>query len=46
MCSSDLDNYLPEAIDAFTLIDSADWQPPQQGVELHYLRNEVVQPQP
>ena len=40
------DNYLPEAIDAFTLIDSADWQPPQQGVELHYLRNEVVQPQP
>ena len=40
------DDYLPEAIDAFTLIDSADWQPPQQGVELHYLRNEVVQPQP
>ena len=40
------DDYLPEAIDAFSLIDSADWQPPQQGVELHYLRNEVVQPQP
>ena len=37
------DNYMPEAIDAFSLLDSADWQPPLQGIELHYLRNDVVQ---
>ncbi len=37
------DHYMPEAIDAFSLLDSADWQPPLQGIELHYLRNDVVQ---
>ena len=37
------DNYMPEAIDAFSLLDSAAWQPPLQGIELHYLRNDVVQ---
>ena len=37
------DNYMPEAIDAFSLLDSASWQPPLQGIELHYLRNDVVQ---
>ena len=37
------DNYMPEAIDAFSLLDSATWQPPLQGIELHYLRNDVVQ---
>ncbi|MDO4642457.1 MAG: tRNA (adenosine(37)-N6)-threonylcarbamoyltransferase complex dimerization subunit type 1 TsaB [Cardiobacteriaceae bacterium] len=36
------DDYIPEAIDAFSLLDSAVWQSPLQGVELHYLRNEVV----
>ena len=37
------DAYIPEAIDAFSLLDSATWQPPLQGIELHYLRNDVVQ---
>ena len=37
------DHYMPEAIDAFSLLDSAAWQPPLQGIELHYLRNDVVQ---
>ena len=37
------DHYMPEAIDAFSLLESADWQPPLQGIELHYLRNDVVQ---
>lgn len=37
------DAYIPEAIDAFSLLETADWQPPLQGIELHYLRNDVVQ---
>ena len=34
---------LPEAVDAFDLLDHATWQPAWDGVTLRYLRDEVVQ---